>query len=193
MHDVFAGDEFLIRRQVFTLLRSKFHVFDASGKVVLFSEQKAFKLKEDIRVYADESKSQERLLIKARHIIDFSAAYDVVDSVTGSKVGALRRRGLKSIFRDSWEILDNADRPIAKIQEDSALLATVRRFLTNLVPQSFHVTANGRLLAAYKQHFNPFIFKLRVIIEPGAREQVDPRLLLAGGILLVAVEGRQAG
>ena len=46
----------------------------------MFSEQKMFRLREDIRVYSDESKSQEVLSIKARQILDFSAAYDVVDT-----------------------------------------------------------------------------------------------------------------
>jgi hypothetical protein len=133
------------------------------------------------------------LLIKARNIVDFSAAYDVVDLLQGAKVGALRRKGFKSIFRDSWELLDNDDRPIGKIQEDGALLATVRRFLSNRVPQSFHASVDGQQVALYKQHFNPFVFKLRVPFAPGARERVDPRLLLAGGILLAAIEGRQRG
>ena len=98
MADPFAADEYLIRRKVFTLLGAKFHVHDAAGNVVLFSEQKAFKLREDIRVYSDESKTEERLLIKARQIIDFSAAYDVVDARESRKIGALRRKGFSSLF-----------------------------------------------------------------------------------------------
>lgn len=193
MAEFFDGDEYLIRRKVFTFLSSKFHVFDAAGNVVLFSEQKAFKLREDIRVYSDESKSEERLLIKARQIVDFSAAYDVVDAAESTKVGALRRRGFKSILRDSWEFLDGSDRPLARISEDSLTLALVRRFLTNIIPQSFRAFAGDRLLATYKQHFNPLVFKLRVRLEPGGREIVDPRLFLAAGILLTAIEGRQRG
>jgi hypothetical protein len=53
--------------------------------LLLFSEQKMFKLREDIRVYSDEAKTQEVLAIKARQIMDFSAAYDVVESATGQK------------------------------------------------------------------------------------------------------------
>ena len=46
----------------------------------------------------------ELLSIQARQIIDFSAAYDVYDGSTGSKVGALKRKGMKSILRDECEI-----------------------------------------------------------------------------------------
>ena len=192
MADPFAADEYLIRRKVFTFLGAKFHVYDAAGNVVLFSEQKAFKLREDIRVYSDESKTEERLLIKARQIVDFSAAYDVVDARESRKIGALRRKGFSSLFRDSWEFLDAEDQAVAKIEEDSMLLATVRRFLTNLIPQKYHASANGRTRASFSQHFNPFVFKLGVQLEAGAREVIDPRLYLAAGILLVAIEGRQA-
>lgn len=193
MPDIFNDNEYLIRRKVFTVLGAKFHVYDTKDNIVLFSQQKAFKLKEDIRVYSDESKEQERLVIQARQILDFSAAYDVVDPVEGRKLGALRRKGWASMVRDSWEFLDENDRSVAQIEEDSMMLALVRRFVTNLIPQSFQASANGRMLAKYKQNFNPFVFKLRVLLEPAAREVLDPRMFLAAGILLAAIEGRQSG
>jgi len=186
---MFDLDRFLVRRKVFRILGAGFHVYDAAGNVVGFSEQKAFKLKEDIRVFTDDSKSKELLTIRARQIIDFSAAYDVVDSVEGRKVGALRRKGWSSIMRDSWEMLDDNDRPIAQLQEDSAGLAALRRFLTNLIPQGFHLTAGERRVATMRQHFNPFVFKLDVEIDRDC--PVDRRLVLATAILLAAIEGRQ--
>ncbi|NIA15532.1 MAG: hypothetical protein GWP08_15830 [Nitrospiraceae bacterium] len=56
----------------------------------------------------------ELLCIQARSILDFSAAYDVVDSTTGEKAGALKRKGLKSILRDAWIIMDADDREYAQ-------------------------------------------------------------------------------
>ena len=53
----------------------------------MFSEQKMFRLREDIRVYDSEDKSREVLNIKARQIMDFSAAYDVVDTEMNLKGG----------------------------------------------------------------------------------------------------------
>ena len=57
----------------------------------------------------------------------------------GAKIGVLRRRGLKSLLKDEWEILNAADQQIGTVQEDSWLMATLRRFLTNLIPQTYHV------------------------------------------------------
>jgi hypothetical protein len=182
--------QFTIRRKVLTLLGAKFHIYNAQGDLIGFSRQKAFKLKEDIRVYTDESMSRELLAILARQVIDFGAAYDVIDSASGQKVGALRRSGLKSLFRDQWLVLDEDDRQIGVIQEDNQLLALVRRFVTNLIPQSYNLLdSSGRALALMHRHFNPFVQKLTVTVQDA--ETVDPHLVLAAGILLVAIEGRQ--
>src|SRR5512146_2095949 len=108
MNPAFQFNNYLLKRQVFALT-GKFRIYDPSGNLVLFSEQKMFRLREDIRVFADEGKNQEILMIKARQIIDFSASYDVIDSAANQKVGVLRRRGLKSLLRDEWEVLDVND------------------------------------------------------------------------------------
>lgn len=182
--------EYTIRRKVLTIFGAKFHIYDANNKLLGFSEQKAFKLKEDIRVYTDESKTDERVVIKARSIIDFGAAYDVYDSKQQKKVGALKRKGWSSIVRDSWIVMDADDREIGMIQEDSMAMALLRRFLSNLIPQKFHLSDKaGTELASFRQHFNPFIFRLTVTIYDGC--PVSPLLVLAAGVLLVAIEGRQ--
>lgn len=191
MNQVFQYNQYLLKRQVFALT-GKFRFFDPTGKLVMFSEQKMFRWKEDIRVYADESKSQEVLMVKARQIIDFSAAFDVVDSTTNQKVGALRRKGLASLLRDEWEILDVNDNLIGKLFEDSMGLALIRRVLTNLVPQNYDITINENRVADLKQNFNPFTYELNLDFSMDTARQLDRRLGIAAGILLAAVEGRQS-
>jgi len=191
MFTAFTHDRYLLKRQVFALA-GKFRYYDPGGSLVLYCEQKMFKLREDIRVYSDEGKMQEVLMIKARQIIDFSAAYDVVDSATGQKAGALRRKGLASMLRDEWEILDISDNPVGKLFEDSMGLALVRRFLTGLVPQNYDMTIGTNRVADLKQNFNPFAYQLNVDFSMDTNRLLDRRLGLAAGILLAAVEGRQS-
>ncbi len=184
--------EYTIRKKVFSLFVRKFHVYDANQKLLGYSEQKAFKLKEDIRIYTDEAKTDERVAIKARSIVDFSAAYDVYNSQEQRKVGALKRKGWSSIVRDSWIVLDADEREIGTIQEDSMSMALMRRFLPfgKLIPQKYHLRdQSGTDLAFFRQHFNPFILRLTVTIYEGGN--LSPLLVLAGGVLLVAIEGRQ--
>ena len=150
-----------------------------------------FRLREDIRVYADEAKTQEVLAITARQIIDFSAAFDVIDSATGQKVGALRRKGLASMLRDEWEILDVNDNVRGKLFEDSMGLALLRRFLSNLIPQNYDLLFGETRVADYKQNFNPFTYELNIDFSMDTAGQLDRRLGIAAGILLAAIEGRQ--
>lgn len=191
MNPAFQFNQYVLKRQVFALA-GKFRFYDPSGKLVLFSEQKMFKLREDIRVFSDETKTQEVLMIKARQIIDFSAAFDVVDSGTGQKIGALRRKGLASLLRDEWEILDTSDNVIGSLFEDSMGLALIRRFLSNLVPQNYDITMGTERVADLKQNFNPFTYQLNLDFSMDINKRLDRRLGIAAGILLAAIEGRQS-
>lgn len=191
MDDRFLHTTYLIRRKVLKLFGGVFHVFGPDGSVVLYSKMKAFKLREDIRIYTGEDMQTELLTISARNIIDFGATYDVTDAVTGEKLGALRRKGLRSILRDAWLVLDDSDREIGLIEEDNMLLALVRRFLSNLVPQSYTGQINGQPVLEFKQNFNPFVMKLNLDFSPDTGGLLDRRLGLAAGILLCAVEGKQ--
>lgn len=187
---VLDQDTYLIRRKFLKLAGNEFRVFDAAGNQVLFSRQKAFKLREDIRVWTGEDMQTEVLSIRARTMMDFAAAYDVVDSTTGEKVGALKRRGLKSMLRDEWILMDVADRDIGRFQEDSMVFALVRR-VVNFVPQHFHVELGDAHVASMKQNWNPFLLKMTVDFTPDTRRLLDRRLGIAAAILHSAIEGKQ--
>ncbi len=191
MNPVFEYRTYLLKRQVFALT-GKFRFYDPSGRQVLFSEQKMFRLREDIRVYTDENKQQEVLMIKARQIIDFAAAYDVIDSASGEKVGVLRRKGWSSILRDEWEVLNAQDQPIGVLFEDSMGLALLRRLVVgSLLPQNYDLTLGQTRVADLKQRFNLFRYELDLDMSMDAARQLDPRLGIAAAILLAAIEGRQ--
>ena len=186
-----SGDRFLARKKIFSFLGAKFHIFDPEMNLVFFVQQKAFKLKEAITVYRDEAKTTPVLTIQARSRLDFGATYDVADASSGEKVGALRRKGLKSILQDEWHILDTGDNQIGMIKEDSMALALVRRFLSNLVPQSFTVTMGSEEVAEFRQNFNPFVAKYDIDFTPDKQNLLDRRLGIAAVILLLAIEGKQ--
>ncbi len=191
MIDIFNYEQYLVRRKFLTLFGAKFHIFNTDGQLIFYSKMKAFKLREDIRLYKDESMSQELLYIQARQIIDFSSAYDVIDSQTRQKVGALKRKGWKSILKDEWIIMDPQDVEIGTIKEDSTTLALLRRFLTNLIPQKYFVQVHGNPVGTYKQNFNPFVLKLIADFSMDEKTLFDHRLGIAAAILLCAIEGRQ--
>lgn len=192
MDSAFIFDQYLLKRQVFALT-GKFRLYDPQGQLVMFSEQKMFRLREDIRVYADESKSRELLLIQARQILDFSAAYDVIDSQSKLKVGVLRRKGFKSIVQDEWELLNASDQPVGILHEDSMLQALLRRFLLGaFLPQNYDLLLGDTRVADLRQRFNLFRYELDIDCSMDTSRRLDRRLAIAAGILLATVEGKQS-
>jgi hypothetical protein len=186
------GTEFTIRRKILTLFGAKFHVYNAEGRLLGFCKQKAFKLKEDIRFYTDETMREERLVISARSIIDFSAAYDVIDAQNQDPVGVLQRKGFESFFRDEWMVMDEEGGLVGVIREDNVWMAMLRRieWLSMFFPESLYLTdASGVKIAEFRTHFNPFVHRMTVTVAPEC--PCNPLLVIAAGILLIAVEGRQ--
>ena len=192
--NVFTQNRYLVRKKILKLLGGAFHVYDANENVIAYSKMKAFKLKEDIRLFTGEDMTVELLVIKARSIMDFGATYDVVDPRTQQKVGALRRKALKSMLRDEWAILNKQDQEVGLIQEDSTGLAIIRRlvdFASWFIPQKYLVTMQGVPVAHFAQNANPFVYKLTVDLGPDATGMFDRRLAIAAAILLAAIEGKQ--
>jgi len=192
MHTAFQFNKYFLKRKVFALT-GKFHFYDPSGQVVLYSEQRMFKLKEDVRVFNDPDKSQELLRIKARQVIDFSAAYDVLDPIERIRVGTLQRRGFNSMVRDEWQVLDAHQQPLGTIIEDDLGYAMLRRFLLgSLLPQNYDVLFNGQKVADLRQNFNLIRYEMLIEFLPSQNLKLDPRLGIAAALLLGIIEGKQS-
>ncbi|MBX7257896.1 MAG: hypothetical protein K1Y02_16155 [Candidatus Hydrogenedentes bacterium] len=192
IEDRLNQQQYMIRKKIFKIFGEAFHIYDFRGTVLFYSKLKAFKLKEDIRLYTGEDMTTEVLTIKARKMIDLWSTYDVYDSQTQRKVGTFRRKGLKSILKDEWIIMDDNDREIGLVQEDSMMMALLRRFLTNLIPQQFSGSIGGQAVLHFKRHFNPFVLRMDLNFSMDTAGLLDRRMGLAAGILISAIEGRQS-
>ncbi|MCL7415594.1 MAG: hypothetical protein M8349_05980 [ANME-2 cluster archaeon] len=191
MTERFEHSTYLVRRKILKLFGAAFHIYDPDGNVAFYSKLKAFKMKEDIRVYTGEDMQEEVLVIKARKILDISAAYDVVDPTTNEKVGVLKRKGIKSIMKDEWIFMDANDQEIGLIKEDSTFFALFRRFITSIIPQTYHGYIGDNLVCTFKQNFNPFVMKINLDFSPDTTNVLDRRLGIAAAVLLTAIEGKQ--
>jgi hypothetical protein len=180
-----------MKRQVLALT-GKIRLYTPDERLVLYCQQKMFRLKEDIRVYADEDMSQELLYIQARSIIDFAAAYDVIDSTTSERVGVLRRKGFRSLLQDEWEILDSQDRMIGVLREDNLTRAMLRRLLLGtLLPQDYDIIVGETRVADLRQRFNLFRYEMDLDFSMDTTHRLDHRLGIAAAILLGIIEGHQ--
>ena len=102
-----------------TTLASDFNITDKHGKSVAYVRQKMFKLKEDVIVFNDESKTKELFRIQANQWIDFNASYSIKDTI-GKSFGRLARKGVRSIWKSTYEVLDENDKAKFTVAEDNA-------------------------------------------------------------------------
>ena len=112
-----------------TTLASNFNITDKNGNYVAYVRQKMFKLKEDVIVFNDESKTQELFNIKANQWIDFNASYMITDVVNGKKFGRLARKGVRSIWKSRYDIIDENDQPKYQINEDNGWVKVFDSFI----------------------------------------------------------------
>lgn len=89
-------------------LAPQIYVRDAAGRVRMYVKQKLFKLKEKVTVYADEGQTQPIYHIQADRVIDFNARYNFT-TADGRDLGAVRRRGARSLLRAHYEVLQGED------------------------------------------------------------------------------------
>lgn len=100
-------------------LSSDFNITDVNGSYVCYVRQKLFKLKENVVVFSDESRSNELYSIKANQWIDFNASYSLVQN-GGASVGMLARKGMRSIWKSTYDILDSNNQSVFQITERNA-------------------------------------------------------------------------
>src|ERR1043166_2319269 len=115
-HPSFQHPTYLISKQLLKLIGGAFHIYDPNNQVVFYSTMKAFSLKDDIKVFTGEDMNTTLLAIKSRNIMDFAATFDVFDVVSNEKVGAIKKKGLKSLLRDEWSLLDAADQEYGSLK-----------------------------------------------------------------------------
>lgn len=105
-------------------LASQIYIRDAQGNLNGYVKQKLLKLKEDINVFADENQTQQLFNIKADRVIDFSARYSFTDD-QGRLLGAIKRQGMRSLWRANYEISDAASQLVMQIREEKGWIKVV--------------------------------------------------------------------
>lgn len=92
-------------------------VTDSQGNLALYVRQKLWKLREAIGVFSDTERTNQLYSIKADRILDFSARYNFSDQID-KPLGAVKRRGLKSLWKSHYDIFDG-EMVVFTIQEEN--------------------------------------------------------------------------
>ncbi|HEX6308726.1 MAG TPA: hypothetical protein VFZ69_11090 [Longimicrobiales bacterium] len=175
-------------------------VRDSQERLLMYVKQKAFKLKEAITVFADEEQTHPLYRIGADRVIDFSATYTITDR-DGGYVGAVRQKGMRSLWRSTYEIVRGGDviftvteeNPWAKVGNSIFEGIPVIGALSGYVfHPSYLVTASGRgatLRVRKEAAFLESVFRAERLDAQLSAD--DERLLLIGMVTTVLLERRR--
>lgn len=182
---------YIIKQKVLTVGR-KYFIENGSGHRIGFCKQKMFKLKEDIRIYTDDSMTEELLLIKQQQILDWSGTFKVTDSVTGKDIGFVGRKALTSIFRDTWKIFDPSKRELGTVQERGDIFSVLRRFIgiLRMVPKKYDFSDGSGVFAEAIQKFQIIGDTWTLDIKDS---RVDPRLIVTAALMMDIIEQQRGG
>lgn len=106
---------------------NQYRILDPQGNVVAYAKQKMFRLREDIRFYADESKQVELFRLATQQIFDWGANFAIIDSATSQPIAFARRKGLKSLWKDEWRVAAPDGRHLGTMHELGGIRALLRR------------------------------------------------------------------
>lgn len=198
---------YLIHQKI-TPLANQYAIYEAGsdgqpGSMIGFAQQKRFSFKEKFTIYTDDSKQAAAFEIQARQVLDFGARYDVRDA-SGNILGTIGKNFTSSLLRSTWHIYQpgQEEKPALVVQERSPVLAVIRRVWELLpyigdfpffVKYHFDFTtvtdpANQQVVASYEKT-TTFRDHYRLTIQDSA-DQFDPRVLIALGIVLDALQSR---
>ncbi|WP_136589622.1 LURP-one-related/scramblase family protein [Salinigranum halophilum] len=164
-------------------IRTRYNVYEGdSDAPILTAKKKKLKLKEDFRFTTPDG--EEAFRVRADSVLDIAAAYDIVDSRTGERVGSLQRE-VASFFKHEYTLVDANGTRVAVLREDNHLMAALRRLVTTLIPFSYDIVApDGTSLGSVDEQFS---FRDRYTID--LTGDLDPRLAVVGTVVVDAIEG----
>jgi len=178
-------------------LASQIYIRDANGSLIGYVKQKMFKLKEDINIFSDETQTQLMYNIKADRVIDFSARYNFADA-QGNRLGSIKRRGMRSIWRANYEIYDQNDIQVMKITEESGWIKVLDALVgelpvigmfTGYFFNPSYIIARMDELPVARLKKQPAMFQGQFQLEPLAQVAgVDEVRLLLGSLTMTLLE-----
>jgi hypothetical protein len=176
---------YVIRRKFWSFFERVFRVFTGDGQLIMYIQHPLFRLREQFTVYADEDKTRPLLLVKSRQVIAINFCFDVSDAQDGRLLGSVQKKGLRSILRDKFIILDALGIEIGYAEEQGAALL---RRLFPLLTSKHAIFVNGQQVAFIRQRFRFFTKEFAVDLQPSS---VDPRFVLAVALLALIAEARR--
>jgi uncharacterized protein YxjI len=191
-------DRFVLRQRI-RLVINQYEFSLADGEAPFcFVEQARFKFKEDIRFYADDSKSVELLRIKARQRFDPRATYDIT-TPDGQKIGEIQKVFGESLIRSTFQV--HSASGTVRARERSLPVALFRRLVGFVpyvggfaewlpIPYHFTFSRDGRELGVHRRRIGSFRDVYDIDMSGDPERTLDRRLVLAAAVGMDALQAR---
>jgi len=181
-------------------LANDFTATDASGKTIAYVRQKMFKLKEDIQIYSDETKTKVNYNIKADRWLDFSAAYAFFDE-KGAEFGKIVRKGWRSIWKAEYEIIDESQKLQYTIGEENGWIKVldsllgeipILNFFTGYLFNPSYIVTNAAKEPIVKLSKEPSFFGRKFeLTKIGTMDSDDDDRVMLGLMMMILLERRR--
>jgi uncharacterized protein YxjI len=182
-----AQEHLTVKRPFWQWFSRKFEVMAPDGRLLAYIKHPIFKLRDEFTIYADREQQSPILFVKVRKLITLNHCYDVFDPATQKRLGSLRKRGMKSIVRDTFDVLDENEAEVGLLEEQgSALLRRVFPFLTS----KHRLEIGGTEVARMRQVFRFFVKEFHLDLSPG-KGRIDPRFAVACCLLALMAEAQR--
>lgn len=180
VHPRWQQAHYVLRARAFTLGR-RYRVLDSAGNLVAYCRQRPFKLREDLRFYHDTFRTQDQFRLRAVKNQGLNTEFEVSDSVTGARLGLLRRQ----IATNRWQVMDGDGKPLGILKDASHWARTALPILLFLapfdwfVPAKHHLYAEGgiRPVATIRQRLASWGYAYDLHLQP--ESTLDARVLVA--------------
>ena len=178
--------QYTIKRKFWSFFERVFRVWTADGQLIMYIKHPLLKLREEFMFYGDEAQTKPLLRVKSKQVIAINFSYEITDAETNQPLGAVQKKGLKSILRDKFIIFDPHGVEIGYAQEQGAAL--LRRFIP-LLTSKHAIFEDGKQVAFVKQRFRFFTKEFTVELQPST--VLEPRFVLAVALLALMAEARR--
>lgn len=183
--------QFHLRQRVL-MMTNRYEIWDVAagggeGRLLAVAQQKRLALKEEVRFYTDEGRSQLVFSFKARNVIDLAAGYDVMDAA-GRQIGFFRKEFGASLLRSTWRLESGS--VVAQGTERNGAIALIRRFID--LPFLFHfdfMDGAGQLCLSSTKKF-ALRDRYEVQVHPTSAGVIDGRVAAAIAVALDTLQQR---
>lgn len=138
--------------------------------------------------FADEKETSELFRLEPRPVRQFQRAYDVVDSLSGTVFGQIRKRVYEDLKKSEWFILNPEGEQLGLVTETAPEPSLLRRIvpMDRLFSKAWALHWGQSIAGVIHPRASLVGDKLEVNLKFDARDEIDRRLALGTAVAMRA-------